>query len=354
MGLDRLRVAGLLVLVAASSACASLADRIVQPPTQPMFKAGFRDQFEARNDIGRREFAARGGNRIVYRWVPAADYGMHYTFVREVNGQHEQDRYQFDVSTHPQPVTAKGTVVFLHGWGDDHTVMMVWALALARHGYIGVLPDLRNYGQSDRAPASYGPREAQDVVDLLAMLRARGDIRGPTYLVGLSLGADVAVLAAADPDARVDGVIAMEPYVNAAAGIRAMIRFLRQRAGSRGGLLSGLAVGGLDDAKIDAALTEADRRLGIDLASVDIGPALRATSTCTLLVQGAYDGIFDSAGLRAFADAPNVRNLELPRENHFSLAMRADWLGDVFAKWLGQTQACALPMLPKDPAEATK
>ena len=76
-------------------------------------------------------------------------------------------------------------------------MMMMWSLAMARYGYQGVLPDLRNFGASDRAPVGFGPREAEDIVDLLQELRSQGNLQSPVYLLGVSYGADVAINAAA-------------------------------------------------------------------------------------------------------------------------------------------------------------
>lgn len=349
------RAMALVIAATTLAGCASLADRIVQPSTQgSIFSGKLRDGFEHNNGVVRGVVVARGGNRIAYRIVPAADYAMRYTFSRTLNvdGWRELDSFHIDLPGHPQPVPTKGTVVFVHGWGDDHATMLPWAFALAHFGYRGILPDLRNFGQSDRAPAGYGSREALDVVDLLAALRARGDVQGPVYLLGVSLGADVAVLTAADPSVQADGVIAMEPYVNADKGIRAMIRFMGKRAEAHAGILAAAAVSAHNAHAIDSALAEANRRLGLELDRVDIGPALRTTHTCTLLVQGAHDGVFDPADLRAFADLPHIRYHELPRENHFSLAMRADWLADPYAAWFAQVSACPALTLPPDPLEA--
>jgi len=332
----------------ALAGCTSLAGRIAEPRTDhPMFSTAFRDTLENSNGITRASFVASGGNRLVYRVVPAADYRMHYAYTRH----DRRAGFDFKVPNDPLRVERKGTVIFLHGWGDDHITMLPWALALARHGYVGILPDLRNHGESDRAPAGYGPREAQDVVDLIASLRQRGELQSPVYLFGVSYGATTAIFAAADPAAKVDGVIAMEPFVNAGKGIRGMIAAVRKMpaSGIGGRLANAYARHAYGAPAVDHAIAAANARLNLDLDAIDIGALLRSGATCTLLLEGAHDGFFDPADLRAFANAPRVRYVELAEENHFSLPMRIDLLGEPLSSWLTQATQCPALPPPQEP-----
>ena len=340
---------GLCCATAMLTGCTSLAERIAEPRTEHSFAAF--SAIEKNIGITHATMTARGGNRIVYRVVPAADYRMKYAFLRRANRMD----FNFNLPNGPAPVQRRrGTLIFLHGWGDDHNTMLPWALALARHGYTGILPDLRNHGDSDRAPAGYGPREALDVIDLIASLRQRGELQAPVYLFGVSYGATIAVIAAADPAAKVDAVIAMEPFVNAGKGVRGMIAAVRKMPASGVGsrLMARYAQHAYDAPAIERAITAADASLKLDLDTIDIGSLLRSGSTCMLLLEGAHDGVFDPADLRAFANAPHVRYLELPEETHFTLPMRIDFLGEPLADWLTQVTQCPALQLPPEPAPA--
>ena len=69
---------GLFCAGAALTGCTSLAERIAEPRTdRPMFSPAFRNTLENNNGIVRATFVASGGNRLVYRVVPADDYRMH-------------------------------------------------------------------------------------------------------------------------------------------------------------------------------------------------------------------------------------------------------------------------------------
>ncbi|WP_281286191.1 alpha/beta hydrolase [Pseudoluteimonas lycopersici] len=245
------------------------------------------------------------------------------------------------------PVEARGSIVLLHGWGEDHSMMMTWALAMARHGYQGVLPDLRNFGASDRAPVGFGPREAEDIVDLLRALRAQGKLQSPVYLLGVSYGADVAIHAAAMAPDLIDGVVAMEPFVDAESAIRGFVADARKPAhGLKGRLLSAYARHAFDDAKVDAAIAESGKRLGIDLHDTGIAAPLRENQTCTLILQGGEDEFLDPGALRAISDAPRTRYLEMPEETHLTLPLRIDLLAEPLARWLprhGDCPAFAMP-----------
>jgi pimeloyl-ACP methyl ester carboxylesterase len=327
--------------------CTSLAERIAEPHTDRQFGSiAVRDTLENANGIIRATMTARGGNRIAYRVVPSADYRMQYTYKRTANGAN----FDFKVPNHRAPVESKGTVIYLHGWGDDHNTMLIWALALARYGYTGILPDLRNHGESDRAPAGYGPREGQDVVDLIASLRQRGELQAPVYLFGVSYGATTAINAAADPTAKIDGVIAMEPFVNAGKGIRGMIAAMRKMPANVVGdqLTTTYMQRAYDAPEVDRAIAAADARLKLDLDSIDVSSLLRGGTTCTLVLEGTHDGVFDPADLRVFANAPRVRYLEFPNENHFTLPMRIDLLSEPLAGWLAQAAQCPSLPLPQE------
>ena len=345
-----LALVGCAAVCAALPGCASLATRIAEPHTDTVLSARQRASFDRgfeRLGIHAGTMAARGGNRIAYRTVPAADYRIKYS-TKRTDGKFSFE-FSMNPETPPTPAPAIGTIVFLHGWNDDHSTMMPWAMAMAKYGYVGIVPDLRNHGGSDRAPAGYGPREALDIVDLLASLRARGMLHEPVYLFGVSYGATTAIFADANPDAHVKAVIAMEPFVNAGAAVRSVIASLRSShpTSLKGRLLRWVVRLRYDDDAVGKAIVQADARLGLDLDTIDIGPVLRDGSDCTLVLHGGRDEFLDPARVRALTDAQGMRYLELPEETHFTLPARIDLLAGPLADWLRAADRCPAFVLPQ-------
>lgn len=336
------RLASLWILLLLGG-CASLATTIAEPRTQSTLsgrQAANIDRGLADLGVRTMSLTAQAGNRIVYRDVPPADYHLDYTYQR----RDDSVRIRFALADReaPRPVAAAGTIVYLHGWNDDHRTMMLWALALAKQGYRGIVPDLRNHGASDRAPAGFGLREAQDIVDLLAALRREGDMQHPVMLFGVSYGAATAVFAAQQPKTGVTAVIAMEPMVNAGGAVRSAVASLRDGRATtwRGRLLAWIARHRYRQASVDRAIASANARLGLDLDAIDITPVLRDGGPCTLVLQGGADTFLDPARARALGEAPRVRYVELPVENHYTLPARVDLLGEPLAGWLATADDC--------------
>jgi|SRR5688572_5643673 uncharacterized protein len=100
----------------------------------------------------------------------------------------------------------RGTLVYLHGIADNRASS---AGAIRRFVPLGldvVAYDSRAHGDSGGDVCTYGFFEKQDLRRILDTVAA-----GPILLLGTSLGAAVALQAAAD-DVRVSGVVAAEPF----------------------------------------------------------------------------------------------------------------------------------------------
>ncbi len=326
-----------------ASGCVSLVKEITQPHTPTSSTRRTIDRFEQERLHLETQFVrARGGNRITYRLLSAADYHFSYQYFPESRSFTSKSSGEV-----PAPVASRGTIVYLHGWGENHGMMLLWALAMARHGYQGVLPDLRNFGESDRAPAGFGPREAEDIVDLIRALQSQGHLQRPVYVFGVSYGATVAINAASQAPELIDGVVAMEPFVDAASAIRGFVADARKPShGLKGRLLSAYARHAFDDAHVDAAIVESGRRLDLDLRNTGIATPLRDNRVCTLLLQGGEDEFFQPQALRAFSDAPRVRYLEMPGETHLTLPLRIDLLAEPLSRWLPQARDCPVFAVP--------
>jgi alpha-beta hydrolase superfamily lysophospholipase len=139
-----------------------------------------------------------------------------------VSAQHSESRVPADLgvadvtfeSTDGTPIRAwlalakvgAPAVVLVHGFKTSRAEMLPWARFLHDGGYNALLLDLRGAGRSGGATIGLGATETRDIVQAVqtAGEAFRTDHVG---VLGISLGAGAAILAAAD-DPRVSAVIA--------------------------------------------------------------------------------------------------------------------------------------------------
>ena len=115
----------------------------------------------------------------------------------------------------------------------------------------------------------------------------------------------------------VPGVIALEPYADAAEVIR--------RAPASGLFGPTWLASWISPQQMDKAIARASRQLHVDLAHLDPGNALAHTSVCTLLLRGADDVLISAVGLRALRQrSPRTRYVEVSEEGHLSLPLCTD------------------------------
>lgn len=281
----------------------------------------------------------RGGVAVFWRALDPGDYGLRYDW-HATNTAGVTDTLDFALDFSSPATTAarpRGTVVLLHGWMMDGGSLLPWSLQLAEAGYRTIAIDLRNHGRSGTAPAGYGTREADDLVDVVARLRSDGEIVGPLHLFGVSYGAATALFAAADPALGADRVVALESFDNAGDAIRDMVPHMLEHepGGWHGRLVQRWLRWRVDAAVIDAAVARAGETLHLSLDTVTVADALARTDACVLLVHGDADRHVPVAHGRALAAAaPQARYLELSGEDHLSLPMRLDRLGPMVVDWL--------------------
>ncbi len=129
-----------------------------------------------------------------------ADTATRSTETRYLTGPEGRVAYEVDGSG---PL-----IVLVPGMGDLRATYRVLAPALREAGYRVAATDLRGHGDSDTSFASYG--DAETASDIVALVRELG---GPAAIVGNSMGAGAAVIAAAQDPELVSGLVLVGPFV---------------------------------------------------------------------------------------------------------------------------------------------
>lgn len=118
------------------------------------------------------------------------------------------------ISQAARGIEPKGTVIFLHGIGDNRNAGLPLAMTLFRQGFSTVLFDSRRHGESEGAFCTYGFNEKHDLVTIINYLESRADLRtGKIGLFGTSMGAAIAIQAAAI-EPRIAAVVAEASFTD--------------------------------------------------------------------------------------------------------------------------------------------
>lgn len=328
--------------------CRTLADRIVEPDAATPIPTAVIGQLERAAGSQSAVFLTTGGMPLAYRELAPAPHGLQYRVTRA--GDQTGFELSFgspgDAAAALQPMSSRGTVIMLHGWGLDGSSMLPWALALGEAGYHSILVDLPGHGASQGSRPGFGPREGTAVAELATALVRDGAISGPVYLMGVSHGAVAALHAGALLGDQVQGVVAISPYASARQAIHALVESAQR--GEGGGLRAKAVRLWLrwryraED--VDAAMRQAGRRLGVDLASISTGPAVDALRACTVVLHGTGDGLFAPREVQALtARSPLAGYVPLQGENHLTAPLRIDLLAEPLAAWFGQLPRTPCP-----------
>lgn len=326
----------------------SLADRIAVPV--PGDRDPSRKLLAMEDGIGikRHSLALDTGVTLSWQETPPADRGFWIETTPTEGGGLEFSMGARRGRTDARPLETRGTVVYLHGWQGEATAMMPWALAFAERGYAGISVDLRGHGASDDAPPGYGPAEGKDIAALVGALTSAGSIEAPVYLFGVSYGATSALFAEPLLRDKLAGIIALEPFANAADGVRGGVRgWSRVANKSLGGKLVNWAMRKQTTPEgVERAMDDASRRLGYDLRSIDAGEVVEASRTCTLLVHGTGDRWLSPDATRRMAERSAVaRFVPVEGANHQTLPLRVDLLEEPMAEWMRAAAAGECPSM---------
>lgn len=316
----------------------ALGQRLVAPGgTSPLLPVQRIDAAISRLPHREGRVTTSDGVRLFWRAFDPGAYRLEYAYTPDGSQRGRMD-FALDFSAPgPVPAQPRGTVLLLHGWMMDGGSLLPWSLQLAQAGYRTISLDLRNHGRSGDGPSGYGTREARDVADVVAALRAQGEITGPLHVMGVSYGAATAIFSARELGAQVDTVIAIESFENAGHAIRDMVPHMLHKAPETAvqQVTHRWMRWRLDDAALEHAIASAGDTLQLPLDQVDVGSALAQVPACALLVHGREDEHVPVAHGRALAAAaPRVHYIEVPGEDHISLPMRLDRLAPTVIDWL--------------------
>jgi len=132
----------------------------------------------------------------------------------EIGLEHEDvrfttdDGYTLDGWLIPAARDTRATVVLMHGFSWHRLPWLTEFVPWIQPHYNILQFDFRGHGNSDDAPITLGTLERRDVEAAVRFLQGRG--YGPVALVGISMGASVAIMAA--PDLPVAAVVADAAY----------------------------------------------------------------------------------------------------------------------------------------------
>lgn len=108
----------------------------------------------------------------------------------------------------PAAGARRGSLIYLHGVADNRGSVAGIAARYVPRGFDVVAYDSRAHGRSEGDACTYGFYEKQDLSRVLDVMPA-----GPVAVLGVSLGAAVALQAAAE-DNRIDAVVAIAPFAD--------------------------------------------------------------------------------------------------------------------------------------------
>ncbi len=196
----------------------------------------------------------------------------------------------------------RGLALLLHGFGETGDALKSRAETLAVQGWCVAVPDGRGQGSSGGVFVSFGGREASDAVAWLDLLADRLPPGLPSVIWGRSMGAAVALRAAAI-DARIAALVLEAPYPDLAKVVASVLsrqripaaRFWAGPLLRRAGILAGAPL---------------SSPRPIDLAPAMIRPVL--------IVHGNADRLVPIAeARRLFAAFPTMAEfLEVPKARH--------------------------------------
>lgn len=231
-------------------------------------------------------------------------------------------------------------VITVPGMGDLRSADRALADALVADGFRVATMDLRGHGDSDG-----GFRDLGDAATASDMLALAAHLGGPAVLVGTSMSASAAILAAIEGPDAVAGLALISPFVRDGGGdprfARLLFRTLFARpwgaaawtAYYRGPLNRGTAPADLDAHAREIRRSLADparlaelRRLMLGLSHQIVADRVAELRTPALAIVGALDPDYadPAAELAHIAEVTGARPLLVDEASHYPHRQRPD------------------------------
>lgn len=339
-----LRALLLSLLLLSTSGCINsiLAKTVIRAPNKDYKPWAARD--EAYRDrlakIYAEEFtvAVQPSAKLSVAVIEPGDYQMNYRmFLKENSAGKKRIASELEWD-HPDPAAVpvtwnRKTVLVLHGYRDSKENVLHWALALAKAGFRAVMVDFRGHGRSTGDVISYGAFEAPDLKQVINVLEERKLFSHKIGVLGVSYGASVGLLLAAQDD-RVGTLVGLEPYSSAATGV---VEFARGVAPNRTRSIS--------DEQFQEGLKLAEQRGGFRWSDADVLAQSSSIKVPFLLFHGDKDTWLspdNSRRLRANAPAGSKMGI-VKGDNHMTLSLRLDPIREHVIAWFRENlQAVAV------------
>lgn len=312
-----------------------VSERLVTAPNV-QFSAGgtMAEAWRGRVNAGETAFKAitveTGPPEAVLKVVelPAAAYGG----IVESELQELQEKWVLNVrfeflrpTNRAARLKPKGTIFLLHGYMGSKEMMYPWAFLLAQAGFQVMAVDLRGHGESSGEMISFGKFETRDLMRVLDAAVEQGRCPGRIGVLGISMGADLALHWMAR-DERIETAVAIAPYDEPEAAFRRFAAVQHLPIKTRV-LNDGLALAG--------------ERLGIRWADWSGQAAVRKLRKPVLFIGGGRDAIsppeevFHLAGL-----APEgSRCVMVERAGHDTIGLWFHEIGAPVKEWFGERLA---------------
>lgn len=218
-------------------------------------------------------------------------------------------------------VPSRGAIVYLHGIADNRGSASNIIRRYTAKGFDVIAYDSRAHGESEGSACTYGYFEKEDVVEIVNTIA-----RGPIILIGNSLGAAVALQAAAR-SSRIAGVVAAETFSD-----------LRTIAMERA---PWILTGGMIARAFQ--LVERSARFQVDAVSPERAAA--AIHVPVLLVHGAADRDTPPAhSQRVMAALAGPKRLILVDGARHNESLRQEDVWTVIDRWIDQIGGSVSPM----------
>lgn len=255
--------------------------------------------------------------------MPTGYYPSRLTLERE--GSRMKVEFNAAPPVGPPRAPARGTIVAVHGWQTEHRAILPHAMALASAGWDVVLYDQRGHGRSGGEFVTFGAHEQHDLQAIIDFAREREDYTEPLVVLGFSMGASTALLAAAEN--RPDAIVAVAPFARLDT---ALPRALRRLAPFYFRPF-------LSDKRIDRAVAHAQAISGAALA--DSAPIARAAhiEAPVLLIYSEVDALVPPEHAARLGEAlPEARLERIENHSHEALLIDREAILDRTLPWLDE------------------